>query len=455
MEVFPSAEQFLESFDTNFDTLDSVLMLRRILGDRLNKELYRIVFSKVTHILQHLTDEALLFAYLNIILLILKRCYKFIKSNPLAITEESIIFTTADIKLIIDSCFQIGIIDNLQNFVNNIILTAIKIYNYCDRRLDDVFEPVPYQILSQLDQENYPLDIVILKIAKQLLRSTYIDDSNQEGCEFSAKLSQYLIELFHFIRTEYMSSVHINIAIQIIDNYYCQTEFLQQLIKDQLSEIVLSICHYMRMDITRQQPNYEKMQITAFRFFKNVHEVIEPFCSLCIMELISDKVIDLNLIDETIHTLVISLTESLIDDQTNIVWRANMNVAGFNIVTSINFMRFFLQYHNTLNESIISNVNFLSSILKTLQNWIKRRVEIVGTEEENEEEYSEEFVVAFICTFVEEASNEIDIIDGTPNYDELAEISRVLTFLITKFDNEDLNQAHAWFCENIEGLIEE
>ena len=173
------------------------------------------------------------------------------------------------------------------------------------------------------------------------------------------------------------------------------------------------------------------------------------------MELISDKVIDLNLIDETIHTLVLSLTESLIDDQTNIVWRANMNVAGFNIVTSINFMRFFLQYHNTLNESIISNVNFLSSILKTLQNWIKRRVEIVGTEEENEEEYSEEFVVAFICTFVEEASNEIDIIDGTPNYDELAEISRVLTFLITKFDNEDLNQAHAWFCENIEGLIEE
>ena len=143
MEVFPSAEQFLESFDT----IDSVLMLRQIVGDRLNKELYRIVFSKVTHILQHLTDEALLFAYLNIILLILKRCYKFIESNPLAITEESLIFISTDIKLIIDSCFQIGIIDNLQNFVNNIILTAIKIYNYCDRRLDDVFEPVPYQIL--------------------------------------------------------------------------------------------------------------------------------------------------------------------------------------------------------------------------------------------------------------------------------------------------------------------
>ena len=441
-------------FKTRYNDLNFIRLIRKSVTSSMDYDFLVAVFGSITSILSELTEESKIIMYLSIILILIRKNYQVIKPLSSEVAKQSLLFQKSDIKTVFDVYFRIGPLDNIQKYINSIILSTVKIFIKLDEPLDDVFNCVPNQILYHLDQCIYPLDTTLLIICRRLLQAQYIDDVNESGQEFASKLASYFISLFEGSNCRLVTVKHISLCVDIIKNYYAKSEFLRSLLLDHLSLITIQLCRHLSLFSLREQPDVASLQIVCFDLFKEIIDLIEPFGLSNILQIIGQKIINFEHYNEATHYVMTTSANKLIDETPNELWAAYIAIANFNFRTTLDYMKFFIENSHTINDRIVLNINFESSLAKSMDIWITKRVEIEGQPEEAEDIYSSEFIISFVCCFMESISEFVDLINEALMEKELFLIERELSFLITKIDSDELNEAHRYFLENI-GVFKE
>ena len=373
-------------------------LFQNITSDSTKQSLERktIYFSRLVQFLCHINDDDIKVQYIYMLLIIIRCEYKSIKalSSDGDKMEHRMFLQDCLIESIIKSCFTIGPIDIIQKLLNKIILTAIKIKS-CLRDTDfSVFEAIPNQIMHHLVNKIYPLDTQLLKIAKKLIDIGFINDGAEKGKDFSLQLSIYIKELFsdeHY-KTACMSDIII--CIDIVNNYYSKTKFLRKMFKNDFSLIITGLTNCMHLGSARVQPKYLKLQNIAFAMFLDIRFCLEPIELLKIVHLISNKCIIIEFYSEKMHEFLKAMIEDFYEEFCVSIWRAYINIANVNDITAIDFMIFFIEYCERIEEEKISMLlNLFSSILSALERWINMYIQ---TSDKENDLLSGDFIYEFI-----------------------------------------------------------
>ena len=437
MELGSTPEMVLSDLEEYYDNQEYISVLFNNVTSKSPRQSLKqksMYFSKISNFLCNITDHNLKIQYMYLLVIIIRREYKEIK----ALTSDddkmkhSMFLQDCLIQAIIESCFTIGPIDYLQQLFNKIILTAIKI-KICLRQKDfSVFEPIPNQIMHHMIMKIYPLDTQLLKISKKLLFVGFIDDETENGKDFSFKLALYIKELFTDENYKTVSITHIISCIDIISNYYSKTEFLRAMFEDDFSCIINGLVDCMQLSSARVQPKYEKLQNIAFTLFLEIKSLLEPIELLRILRLISNKWIIIECYSENMHEFLKAMISDFYPDFCLSIWKAYINIAYVNDVTAIDFMIFFMEHCQGLEEETVSELlNLFSSILDAIERWI---IMFIQKGEEEDSILSGDFIQTFIeCVFHYIEYNQNNILDLFDDDDVIDDFMEDLKYLHSLF----------------------